>query len=1139
MSYSPLIDKAVNREKSDGKTLSASEKTYITFRKVVDPGMVDAGFDLIPSKSSDVRQKGTGEKYTDQSLRGHILNGASFGTQFNAALKEIDLRSALEQKDLIKALALFACHDFHKTDGPQIRRLKQERGLRDEDKDLRENEVRELIDSLNLDDLDLDLSFRDYYDSALSTEKMSGRHRQVSSREFDRLKEWVRLMDAAAGMQMPSEATTLERRIRKVSELAHPHYHRIDDTRGISTNILNHAVADYLTTNRGVEEVVYFHDGVIYISNEDYDDNLLSTGEEDETTLVEKALDDILQKFMNTVKGSREDFQKPEELQGFLTTSGVLPKGYLKVNSTSYFLSGIENILGAVKKYLQTKARQDNWNAYSVYNDALLAALASGVIEVQEVPQNHNKTQALGIFAGTVFMELFKPLNDGDTRESLDDLCNALELTKAEEKLLSEYDSSGSLFSLADLSEAEIEKIKASTGLNRAEIEDKSDTLDLHRGGKKSFAQVVAMVFLAGETSKGAQRSELPIEELLEEMEEMFLLYYRGWKDKWDESRDEGWDAEWRTERKREEFEIELQGVLPAASRHYIRSNVTVDGYWFPRVETKDKYKEYAKSNQGHICLLCNGLLIGDSSLDSFESGQDTVGGSLGFSHLKTINASGGEPNTVICPICDLEMTLRNSVHETDPDVSSQFLLVAPDYFYSPIDIWIEKFIREEIYDSGGGELLQASKSLLGSDPSKRSEAMGAVLSFLRQAEEQEEFQNKIKNYDAAFDVEGSVGVYRLDPPRRANDPSRPITRLPQWYLSSYFSVLFSWLTSSRVLLTDTPIPTTQFEDYDEMILIEGAPPPVQRFVGETITISRLSEKKEWIEYEFSHLMKGTGENEASQRKEESGAETKSDPTTRYKLKINTDLAKALYKLSAFTYVGLRVNQFDVQRFASLLSDLEEPFVGANSLLKGNEQIGDYTALRAADILDTLAYAREDGGSSGRVDETNAGREKQGGSEGGFDGSRKNTNIRRVLTMRDRLDKLAQAGFQAVRPNSERDTNHEYERLFRVARDAISGPVTKNASREELIDIISGDVMKAAARARKKNARNDRDRKYASEQYTREPAEEFAQIFVDDVFEGICDGEFYELRRLENRLASGYNAAIRRHLQEWFEKHSD
>jgi CRISPR type I-D-associated protein Csc3/Cas10d len=214
---------------------------------------------------------------------------------------------------------------------------------------------------------------------------------------------------------------------------------------------------------------------------------------------------------------------------------------------------------------------------------------------------------------------------------------------------------------------------------------------------------------------------------------------------------------------------------------------------------------------------------------------------------------------------------------------------------------------------------------------------------------------------------------------------------------------------------------------------------------------------------------------------------------------VNTGLAESLYKLSAFTYVGFRAHDFDVQRFASLLSDLQEPFVGANSLLKGDEQIGDYTALRAADILDTLIHQN----------------------------------------MSNRLAELAEAGFEAARPNPDEDSNHEYERLFRVARDAISDGVTKNASRDEMVEMVAGDVMKAAARARSKNARGSEDEKYASERYTREPAEEFARIFIDDVFEDMCDGEFYELRRLENKLASGYNAAIRRHLQEWFDEHSD
>lgn len=1112
MSYPSIIDDVADEIEAGKESFTRSEQAYVEFRRVVDSGMVDAGFDIIPSKSSDLTQRSSGENFTDQTLRGHILNGAAFGAQFNDALKKIDPDSSLSRKDLLKTLALFACHDFHKTDEPQKRRLKRERGLSDEDKDLREVEVRELTKTLNLNELDVRLPFKAYYASALSAEKMSGRHRQVSSREFDRLKDWIRLMDAAAGLQVPSEARSLESRAQGISNNVKLHYHTVDDTRGVSTNILNHAISEYIAEKGNAENIVHFHNGVIYISDSKV--KLLET--RDDSTISDDKLNEILQQFINSVKQSREDFRDPQELQGFLNTAGVLPKGYLKVNSTSYFLSGVENILGATREYLHDRAGQDNWGVYSVYSDALLAALSWNLID--EVPTTHNKTQALGIYAGTVFMELFKQLNGGNTRDSIADLCNALALDSVKEELLGEYDSDKPLFSPEDLSELDIKRISTTTGMDAQEIRNAANSLDLHGGGNKSFTQVAVMVFLNGTTSGGIPRKELPIEELLVEMEDKFLSYYEDWNEKWDEYRGDEWRVEWGNKRKTEKFELELQGVLPEASEHYIRSNIEVDGYWFEQAESKDKHNEYTKKSQGHICLLCNDLLIGDTSLGSFESGQDTVGKGLGFSHLKKIDAGGGEPNAVICPICDLEMTLRNSVHNTNPDNPSQYLVVAPDYFYSPIDIQIERAVRHQIYDSGGGGLLQASKNLIGSNPSKRSESMGAVLNVLKQAEEQEDFQNKIKNYDAAFDVKGSIGVYRLDPPRRANDPNKVITRVPRWYLASYFSVLFSWLTSSRALLTDTPIPTTEFDDYNEMVLIEGAPPPVQRFVGETVTISRLGEDDDWLEYQFSHLMKESDGIENSQEKEDvkedhatsqptlthpsseedQDTEREHDTTTRYELRVNTGLAESLYKLSAFTYVGFRAHGFDVQRFASLLSELQEPFVGASSLLKGNDRVGDYTALRAADVLDTLVHQN----------------------------------------MSNRLEQLAEAGFEAARPNPDSDSNHEYERLFRVARDAISDGVTKTACREEMVDMVAGDVMKAAARARSKNARSSEDEKYASERYTREPAEEFARIFVDDVFKGMCDGEFYELRRLENKLASGYNAAIRRNLQEWFDEHS-
>ena len=610
MSYPSIIDEVVDEIEEGKKTFTESEEAYVEFRKVVGPGMIDAGFDIIPSKSSDLIQRSSGEKFTDQTLRGHILNGAAFGIQFNDALQEINPRSSLSREDLLKALALFACHDFHKTDEPQKRRLRRERGLGDEDKDLREKEVRELTESLNLDELDTRLRFKDYYASALCAEKMSGRHRQVSSREFDRLKDWVRLMDAAAGMQTPSEARSLEGRAREISNNVKLPYHMVDDTRGVSTNILNQAISEHLTDEEGVENIVHFHNGVLYLSNKELVDK--------EEHITDDELERILHRFIQTIENSKDKFEIPAK------KSGRRPKGFLEIESISYFLSGIEGSFEVVRKEIERMAGQDDWTTYSVYNDALIAALSWNLID--EVPLSHNKTQALGIYAGTVFMELFKPLNGDDTRDSVADLCDALELYSVKEELLAEYDSDEPPFSLEDLSELDMERLSDSTGMDAEEISDKASSVNLHDGGNKSFAQVAVMAFLDGTTSDGVPRRELPIGVLLVEMEDMFLSSYDDWNERWDENRGDEWNVEWDNERKTEKFELELQGVLPEASEHYIRSNVEVDGYWFAQAESKDKHNEYTKKSQGHICLLCNDLLIGDTSLESFKSGEDTVG---------------------------------------------------------------------------------------------------------------------------------------------------------------------------------------------------------------------------------------------------------------------------------------------------------------------------------------------------------------------------------------------------------------------------------------------------------------------------------------------------------------------------------
>jgi CRISPR type I-D-associated protein Csc3/Cas10d len=196
--------------------------------------------------------------------------------------------------------------------------------------------------------------------------------------------------------------------------------------------------------------------------------------------------------------------------------------------------------------------------------------------------------------------------------------------------------------------------------------------------------------------------------------------------------------------------------------------------------------------------------------------------------------------------------------------------------------------------------------------------------------------------------------------------------------------------------------------------------------------------------------------------------------------------------MASLLAVTFRRHGAEAQRLATLADAVGEPFPGARTLLKGNKTIADYSALNAANVIDTLTTG----------------------------------------PMSNSIRQLAEAGFDTVRPDYESSSNHEYERLFREARDAISDDLVENSERDDLVDIVTGVVMKAAARA-------ERNTDFADAAVKREAAQDFADVFVNDVFYGMCNGDFYRLRRHENSLAAGYNAAIRRRQHESFEEAAD
>lgn len=1059
--------------------LSPSDQTYLEFRQTVGPGLIDAQFDLTPSKSEVFHGEISGERLTDQTLYRHVMNGVAFGARFNRALQELDPESALSQDRLLDAFRLFAVHDFHKME-PAQRRREAGRSWEDTDKDVEKERARKLIDTLGLDDFEesSELKFKDYWASILGAEKGSGRHRSTASRTFHSLKSWVRLMDGAAALDDPTAADRISSRVNNISTAVEIHTHRVDDVKGLATNLLNTSLAEQIGARSDTELVVFFRNGALYLTDESVPDGLDLFGTEEE--LAETLSDH----FVETIRDSREELSDPRTLRQLLDDSAYR-FGYYKITPLTYLFGDLEQALEAVRSDLVDRGLGSEPNEYSVYTDAMTWAVGTEMID--DVPTSHVKPQLLGVFIGTVYHQLFKSeLNDGDSIRAIQDLAAAFGCHKVGEQIIRGHrDSDEEAPSATD---SGLRTLADAFDQTTEETREDLDAVTIG-GGKKVESQLLAIAYLNQKDEDGTPRSEYPLEAVLDQAREDVSSYYSEWQDHWDNHADDAWDPDQPAAEKREAFERTLRGNLRTALPWYVERYVSVDGESFA-AGPSEKFDAYNRASQARICLTCTDQLVGESnSLDDFEVTGSVVGRSLTFTHFRTIDPANERGITSsICPLCELEFTLRNAIQPTnDADETSRYLFLAPDYFHSPVDIQLAKQFKRRLHDNGGAGFYTIATKLVGSTSGSRSEEVAAIHDELLRDQDS---RNTLLNYDGTYDDRGALGVFRLDPQSR---PGREgtINRTSQWILNLFAATAMAWFTGSRVILSDAPIPATEFDEVTSMVTTEGAPAPIQRQLPTSSTISFLFHLgREPDQYDFRRRAADDAE-----MAEDSGDSGRS-------LHVATDLGVSLYTMASLAYVTNRAHGIDFQRLTTVLDATRQPFPGASTVLKEADDapLEDYSALFAATVLDTL------------------------------------TNP----SMSNSIKKLAEAGFEVVQPETatagENVSNHEYERLFRAAREALSDRLAHNASTEELVDIVSGVVMEAGSRTRKSNARTDRDRQYADERYTREPAEEFAEIFVKDVYEDICDGDFYELRRQENSLASGYNAAIRRRQIEWFEE---
>jgi len=1079
----------------DEETLPPSDRTYLEFRQTVEPGMIDTGFDLQPAKSSAFTSRISGERFVDQSLRRHILAGAAFGARFNQALKQLAPGAALSQDDLRDALALYTVHDLHKTEEAQQRRDRAERDLSDEDKDVPEGRVEEFVEQLGLRKFDTGLEIPDYHASALGAETQSGRHRSVVSRHFLRLAEWVRLMDAAAGLDDPRAVSQIESRVGEITDEITLHRHRLDDSKGLATNLLNTTLADRITERDDLELVVFFEQGAVYLGRDDSPTGLSLFEHPDGQT--DALPTDLADSFVDHVRDANPELTDVGTVRNLLDDSAYR-FGYFKIPPLTYLFAGLERAFEGVKADLIARADRDP-NEYTVYEDALKLAVGTGLVE--RPPQSYVKPQLLGVYLATIYHQLLtEELNDGDSIRSIRDLGEALALPDAVDLLVRTHKSTDSDRSDIELPEAGIDTLADAYDEAPEEIREDIRSGVTVGGGKKVESMVLALTFLDRELEDGGTYADRPLDAVLDAAEKAVFDYYRDWQPHWDEHRGSDWETDRPADEKRQAFERTLRGNLQRALPWYIKRYVAVDGRRF-EWDISGKFRAYDRSTQARLCMLCSDELVGERrALKAFETNESVVGRSLTFTHFKTLDPSNSkEVTSVVCALCDLELNLRNAVTATDTNEDSRYLFLAPNHFHSPVDIHVSKYLHERIHDNGGRGFWSMARDLIGDDSTARYSTLEAILDELA---EDSAAPDSLLNYDGSYADSGALGLFRLDTPSRPQESGGdPINRTSRWTVSVFTATVFAWLTGSRVIVSDSPFPSVGFDDVSEMVTVEGAPAQVARHLPTEVTISRLVDLADepYQAYRFeSATATDQAADDAVTTVEELAIATGSDST----LTLTTGFGVALYRLAALLYVTNRTHGIDLQRLSTMLSALSGPAPGASAVLReADEVLADDTAVFAATVLDTLTNPE----------------------------------------MTSSITKLAEAGFDVVQPETRdgRPSNYEYERLFRAARDALSDKLVRNADSEELVDVVAGVVMEAGARTRTANARTDQDHKYADAQYTREPAERFAEIFVKEVFEDLCDGDFYELRRLENSLASGYNLAVRRRQREWFDEIND
>lgn len=138
-------------------------------------------------------------------------------------------------------------------------------------------------------------------------------------------------------------------------------------------------------------------------------------------------------------------------------------------------------------------------------------------------------------------------------------------------------------------------------------------------------------------------------------------------------------------------------------------------------------------------------------------------------------------------------------------------------------------------------------------------------------------------------------------------------------------------------------------------------------------------------------------------------------------------------------------------------------------------------------------------------------------------------------TPHNRITRLAELAFDAIRPASHRNKPHRVERVFRESVKAVT-KTGEQLGREDYQMLVAGRLQKMLDRQAGNGIYPVSQEKSDAGTPLQERIEDYAVFFVDEILFGIANGRPSQLKRLENNLADGFFGATLRAERRFYDE---